>query len=321
MRRITVTAVLVLLGLTVSLTHAQDVEPMLVVGTDAGEVLLGTPERDSMYGRAGDDAVLGNAGDDELDGGPGADRLSGGPGRDAASYEGPSVDVALDNAPNDGVPGEGDNVLLDTEDVYGTEGPDRIIGNQLDNTLDGNGGDDQIVGGSGSDGLFGGEGDDRIFSRDGSPDRVECGPGFDTANVDVRDSVIECEVVGRVATTENFAVSVLLGSGSRRASRFKLGNILTGSRVTFACVSRCRPRLRSTRVLYRRPAVRSAGGQRLVRITVRRSRLVAGATFEIGVKARKAKPRCRRFKLAARGGLIADLIASRKQCTSIARRG
>jgi hemolysin type calcium-binding protein len=320
-RRVTVTAAIVLLGLTVSLTHAQEVEPMLVVGTDAGEVLAGTPARDSMYGRAGDDILLGNAGDDELDGGAGADKLSGGPGRDAASYEGPAVDVALDNLPNDGVPGEGDNVLLDTEDAYGTDGADRIIGNHLENTLDGNGGDDQIVGGSGADGLFGGEGDDRIFSRDGSPDRVECGPGFDTANVDVRDSVVECEVIGRVATTENFGVSVLLGRSSRRASRFKLGNVLTGSRVTFACVRRCRPRLRSTRILYRRVSVRSVGGQRIVRITVRRSRLVAGATFEIGVKARKAKPRCRRFTLAARDGRIEDLIASKRQCTSIARRG
>jgi len=320
-RRITVTALLVLLGLTVSLTHAQDVEPVLVVGTDAGEVLQGTPARDSMYGRAGDDLLLGNDGDDELDGGPGSDKLSGGPGRDAASYEGPSVEVALDNIANDGVPGEADNILPDTEDVYGTEGPDKIVGNHLENTLDGNGGDDQIVGGSGADGLFGGEGDDRIFSRDGSPDRVECGPGFDTVQVDVRDSVVECEVIGRVATTENFAVSVLLRGSSRRASRFKLGNILTGSRVTFACVSRCRPRLRSTRVLYRRPSVTSTGGQRVVRITVGRSRLVAGATFEIGVKARKARPRCRRFKLAARGGLIADLITSKKQCTSIARGG
>jgi len=315
-----VTAVLVLLGLMVSLTHAQEVEPVLVVGTDAGEVLAGTPAQDSMYGRAGDDVLLGNDGDDELDGGPGADKLSGGPGRDAASYEGASVDVALDNVANDGVPGEADNVLLDTEDVYGTEGPDRLIGNLLENTLDGNGGDDDIVGGSGADGLFGGEGNDDIYSRDGSPDRVECGPGFDTVNIDVLDSHVDCEVVGRVATTENFVVSVL-GRSIRRATHFRLGNIQSGSRVTFACVSRCRPRTPSTRIVYRRTKVRSVGGTRRVRITVRRSRLVAGATFEIGVKARKAKPRCRRFKLAARGGLVTDLIASRKQCTSIARRG
>jgi hypothetical protein len=316
--------VVLMLGLMVSLTHAQEVppevEPAVILGTDAGEVLPGTPARDSLYGRGGDDVLLANAGDDELDGGPGADKLSGGPGRDAVSYAGAAVDVTLDNAPNDGVPGEGDNVLLDTEDVYGTEAQDAIIGNGMANTLDGNGGDDQIVGGPGADGLFGGEGNDDIFSRDGSADRIECGPGFDTVNVDARDSYIDCEVVGRVPTTENFAVNVR-GRAIRRATRFELLNIITGSRVTFACVSRCRPGLRSTRILYRRVKVKSTGGQRLVKITVRRSRLVAGATFEIGVKARKATPRCRRFKLTARGRLIADLIASRKQCTSIARRG
>jgi Ca2+-binding RTX toxin-like protein len=319
-RRVTVTALLVVLGLTASLTQAQEVEPTPIVGTDAAEFLPGTPGKDSLYGRGGDDVLLGNGDDDELDGGAGADTISGGPGRDAASYEGAAAVVTLDGLANDGIAGEGDNVLLDTEDVYGTDGPDKLTGNSLDNTLDGNAGNDQIAGGPGADGLYGGDGDDNISSRDGSPDRVECGPGVDVALVDARDSMIDCESVGYVARTENFGVSVL-GQNPRRAVRFKLGNILTGSRVTFACVSRCRPRMPSTRILYRRDSVRSVGGARLVRLTVRRSRLAAGATFEIGVKARKAVARCRRFKLANRRGVISDLIASKKHCTSIARRG
>ena len=315
------TAAVVLFGFMVSLTHAQEVEPTLVVGTDAPEILPGTPGKDSMYGRAGDDVLLGGEGDDELDGGPGADTLSGGGGSDAASYEGASVVVTLDGLANDGAAGENDNVLLDTEDAYGTEGPDTITGNRLDNALDGLGGNDRIVGGPGADGRFGGDGDDNITSRDGSPDRVECGPGFDVALVDVRDSVIECESVGYVSSTENFGVSVLGAAGRRRASRFRLGNIEIGSRVTFACVSRCRPRIRSTKIAYRRVGIRSSGSARLVTIRVRRSRFVAGSTFEIGVKARKAKARCRRFKLASRRGLIVDLVASKRRCTSIARRG
>ena len=316
------TAALVLLGLMVSLTYAQEVEPTLIVGTDAPEVLAGTPGKDSIYGRAGDDVLLGGDGDDELDGGPGADNLSGGPGSDAASYEGAGVIVTLDGLANDGAPGENDNVLLDTEDVYGTEGPDTLTGNGLDNALDGLGGNDRIVGGPGADGLFGGEGDDNINSRDGSADRVECGPGFDVALVDVRDSVVDCESIGYVSSTENFGVSVIGAARRRRASRFKLGNIETGSRVTFACVSRCRPHSPSSRIAYRRVRIRSAGtGGRVVNIRVPGSRFVAGSTFEIGVKARKAKARCRRFKLASRRGLIVDLVASRKRCTSIARRG
>lgn len=315
------TAALVFLGLTVSLTYAQEVDPVLIVGTDASEVVTGTPAKDSLYGRAGDDVLGGLGDDDDIDGGPGADVISGGVGRDSVSYAGTGpVDATLDGVANDGAPGEGDNVLLDTEDIFGTEGPDKLTGNGLENTIDGNGGDDQITGGSGADGLFGGDGDDRIFSRDGSADRVECGLGNDIANVDVRDRVIECETVGRVTTTENFPVSVL-GRGSRRASRFRLANILTGSRVTFACVSRCRPRSPSSRVVYRRSSIRSIGGARRVNITIPRSRFIAGSTFEIGVKARKAKPRCRRFKLASRRGVISNLVSSRKRCTSIARNG
>lgn len=80
-----------------------------------------TPGDDSIYGRGGGDVLLGMAGDDELDGGRGADGLSGGPGHDSVSYEGAPVDVTLDGVANDGAAGENDNVLLDTEDVYGTE--------------------------------------------------------------------------------------------------------------------------------------------------------------------------------------------------------
>lgn len=321
MRRVTATAVLVLFGLMVSLTYAQEVEPVPIVGTDAAEILTGTPGKDSLYGRAGDDVLLAAAGEDELDGGPGADALSGGPDRDAVSYDGATADVTLDGVANDGVPGEGDNVLLDVEDVYGTEGPDKLIGNALENTLDGNAGNDQIIGGSNADGLFGGEGDDNINSRDGAPDRVECGPGTDVALIDVRDSVIECESIGYVATTENFTITIF-NQGNRRATRFRLGNIMAGSRVTLACVSRCRPRTSPNRVLYRRTSIRPYGGNaRLVNLRVSRSRFVAGATLEIGVKARKAKARCRRVKLGSRRGLISRLIFSKKRCTSVARGG
>lgn len=323
MRRVTAIAALALFGLVVSLTQAQGPESVPIVGTDAAEVLPGTPGNDSLYGRAGDDVLLGGPGEDELDGGLGADALSGGPDRDAVSYEGAPVDVTLDGVANDGIPGERDNVLLDTEDVYGTEGPDKLTGNGLDNILDGNGGNDQIVGGPGVDGLFGGEGDDIINSRDGSPDTVDCGPGTDVAIIDSRDSngVVDCESVGFVPTTENFTITNF-NRGGRRATRFRLGNVAAGSRVTFACVSGCRPRTSSRRVLYRKRSAKPySGNARLVNVRISRSRFAAGATIEIGVKARKAKPRCRRVKLGSSGGVISRLAFSRKRCSSIAREG
>lgn len=320
MRNVTAIAGTALLLAAVSLTHAQEPEPNVILGTDAGEIVPGTPGSDSLYGRGGDDLLLGMGGDDELDGGAGADSLSGGPGRDSVSYEGAQVVVTLDGVANDGGSGETDNVLLDTEDVYGTEAADKITGNTLENTLDGNGGDDQINGGPGADGLFGGEGDDRITSRDGSPDRVECGPGNDYVLYDARDTLVDCEAGGRVPTTENFQLARVFTSG-RRATRLRLANIVSGSRVTIACVRGCRPRRPASRIVLRRSSLRSRGGGRFVTIKIKRSPLVAGATFEIGVKARRARPRCRRFRLRSRRGVIAGLSTPTTRCTSIARRG
>jgi hypothetical protein len=147
-------------------------------------------------------------------------------------------------------------------------------------------------------------------------------PRNDTALIDARDSRIDCESVGYVQTTENFTIQIRNNRGDRRATQFRLGNVMAGSRVTFACVSRCRPRTSPRRAVYRRTSIRPhSGNARLVDLRIRRSRFAAGATFEIGVKARRAEPRCRRAKLVSRRGLISRLVFSKKRCTSIARRG
>jgi hypothetical protein len=319
LRRLTVIAALAVLGLgVVSVALAQE---LVIAGTDGDDVLAGTPANDSLYGRAGDDVLLGQAGDDELDGGPGADAISGGPGDDSVSYAGSPVDVTLDGHANDGAAGEGDNDLPDVEDVYGSDGPDIIVGSDAENTIDGNAGGDQITGGRGADGLFGSEGNDQIDSRDGSADRVDCGPGTDSALVDASDIVRDCEKVGRTAVTENFQLAKVLPFGGARATTLRLVNIARGSRVTIACVSRCRPRSSRTQVVARRRSVVPAGATLALSVRLRRSPLGAGATFEIGVKAPRAKPRCRRFVLAAKGGRIDRLLSPRTRCRSIARKG
>lgn len=122
-------------------------------------------------------------------------------------------------------------------------------------------------------------------------------------------------------TTENFQLARVLPPGGRRATRLRLGNILSGSRVTIACLRGCRPRLPRTRIVVRRIGIHSSGGGRFVTIRVRRSPLVAGATFEIGVKAPTARPRCRRFRLRSSGGAITGLATPSARCTSIARKG
>jgi hypothetical protein len=307
-----------LIGLTVSAALAQDSIPIL--GTEGDDVLPGTPLADSIYGRGGNDILLGAAGEDELDGGPGADGISGGPDRDSVSYAGAPVSVTLDGVADDGAAGEGDNVAPDVEDVFGTEGPDNLVGSAAENTLDGNGGNDTISGGPGSDGLFGGEGNDEIDSRDGSADRVDCGPGEDTALYDANDVVRDCEKLGRTPVTENFQLNKPPVGGTRLGT-LRLANIARGSRITVACVSRCRPRSSRTRVVARRRSVKPSGSGRAFSVRIKRSPLVAGATFEIGVRAPRSKARCRRFALARQGRTIAGLRILSAHCRSVARDG
>jgi Ca2+-binding RTX toxin-like protein len=312
-----VIVVLAVLGITVSVAFAQD---SVFVGTDGDDVLAGTPADDSLYGRAGNDALLGLGGKDELDGGPGADGISGGSGDDSVSYTGAPVNVTLDGQANDGAAGEGDNVLPDVEDVYGTDGPDVIVGSAAENTIDGNAGDDRITGGPGADGLFGSEGDDQIDSRDGSPDSVDCGPGNDSVLYDANDILRNCEALGRTPVTENFQL-VRPASGAVRVRRLQLVNIARGSRITVACLSRCRPRSPRTRAIARRRSVASSGEVRAVGVRIKRSPLAAGATFEIGVRAPRSKARCRRFRLLGQNGRIGGVRSLSARCRSVARTG
>jgi Ca2+-binding RTX toxin-like protein len=313
-----VIVVLAVLGVTVSVALAQE---SVIVGTDGDDVVTGTPVDDSLYGRSGNDALLGLAGEDELDGGSGADGISGGPGDDdSVSYTGASANVTLDGQANDGAPGEGDNVLPDVENVYGTDGPDVITGSAAANTIDGNAGDDRIDGGPGSDSLIGGEGDDTIDSRDGSADSVDCGPGHDSALYDANDILRDCEALGRTPVTENFQLN-RPPAGASRLRTLRLVNIARGSKITVACVSRCRPRSPRTRAVAHRRSVAPAGLTRVVRVRIKRSPLAAGATFEIGVKAPRSKARCRRWLIVRQSGRIGGVRALSAHCRTVARDG
>jgi len=88
-------------------------------GGAGDDQLGGDSGNDLLYGREGADDLRGGTGDDVLDGGPGADRFNGQSGDDTASYADPSVwpVVTRDGQANDGVPGEGDNVLPSVEHV------------------------------------------------------------------------------------------------------------------------------------------------------------------------------------------------------------
>jgi Ca2+-binding RTX toxin-like protein len=126
--------------------------------------VTGSPGHDTFLDGPGDDNYYGMGGDDDYDADDAAeaDVFSGGPGIDTAGYgnKPTGVTVTIGSGSNDGVPGEGDFVGADVENVYGSPYNDSITGNAEDNRLDGAAGDDVLDGGLGQDVLAGGDGVD-----------------------------------------------------------------------------------------------------------------------------------------------------------------
>lgn len=120
-----------------------------------------------------DDTMIGSALDDVFKGGGGADELAMGAGDDTAYGD------------------AGDDIL------NGEDGEDTLNGGSGNDVLRGGDGDDLLNGGLEPDWVFGGPGGDRVTARGGGADRVDCGPGRDTAYVDSRDRVTGCERVLR----------------------------------------------------------------------------------------------------------------------------
>jgi Ca2+-binding RTX toxin-like protein len=119
--------------------------------------------------------------------------------------EGPDTFMLLFT--NGVVEGRGGN-----DTIAGSDYVDRIDGGAGDDQLSGGFGDDLIVGGPGHDAIdadrtasceygpiYGtctiGAGNDTIYAQDGEVDRIDCGPGADTAYVDAIDSAANCESV------------------------------------------------------------------------------------------------------------------------------
>lgn len=167
----------------------------------------------SLSGGPGTDTVLGGEGNDAFRSDPGSDDVSGGPGydryfaqsNDYAGDEPRDVSLRLDDVANDGQAGEGDNVRSDIEDLSapvvssgtGLAGQVTVRGDADFNRIGTNNDDDDIDAGAGGDQVNAFAGDDVVSARDGFGDRIDCGPGTDTATVDQLDEVVGCETVNR----------------------------------------------------------------------------------------------------------------------------
>jgi hypothetical protein len=124
---------------------------------------------------AGDDDIHVTDGFFTLVGGAGADRLDAtGAVNAGVSYLGHSagVSVRLNGLADDGVAGEGDNVIGTITSIGGGDGNDYLESGPVTRSLFGAGGDDILVGSPERDSLNGGAGDDELLAGDGSDSLV-----------------------------------------------------------------------------------------------------------------------------------------------------
>lgn len=148
-------------------------------GQSGFSVVTGTADDTQATVAPVDQGVTFNAGsgDDTLVSGDGPDNFQGGPGVDTIDYSGSSVGVTADLTAATGT-GQGNDTLVDVQNVVGSDFDDIITGNALDNVLSGNDGDDVVNGGAGNDTVTGGDDDDTLLGGAGDDD-VDGGAGDD----------------------------------------------------------------------------------------------------------------------------------------------
>ena len=198
-------------------------EDIVQGGHAEGDVLT---EIENIIGSAHDDVLVGNDDANQLEGGAGADRLEGGVGSDWASYAGSNEGVTVDLAQGTSTGGhaEGD-VIIDMENVSGSDYSDVLRGDGNANSLSGEGGDDRLWGAGGDDILAGGDGDDWLFGSAGA-DRLEGGAGHDVLTYErsgagVTVNLADGTVMGGDAEGDVFTgIEHIVGSG--------YGDMLTG---------------------------------------------------------------------------------------------
>jgi Ca2+-binding RTX toxin-like protein len=189
------------------------------------------------------------------------------------------------------------------EDVKGGSGNDRIAGTGAENHLNGGAGDDMVAGGRGSDELTGGTGNDFISDRDGSVDKISCGPGADRVLADLTDAVsADCESVND-ADTPDLTIS-------RRAVRMTPSGIVS---VLLACPAdevRCMGTLRldtAKKVTVSR--------KRKVKLGTRRFNIKGGHRKRVKVKTKRRNRRLviRLKTVGVRGTAgVKDIAGNRK---------
>src|SRR5690606_5596553 len=117
----------------VRVAEARNIEQLEITGGSGDDVLSGSHFDDLLVGGAGNDVLSGGGYADVLIGGSGNDILDGGLGYDYVQMlSSGTLDLRITTAQDYG---EGLDILIGIEGVFGSEGADRLIGDDQTNTL------------------------------------------------------------------------------------------------------------------------------------------------------------------------------------------
>jgi Ca2+-binding RTX toxin-like protein len=170
-------------GVTVNLTSGYGTDILVSI-----EQVFGSQHDDVLVAGAGYSELYGDYGDDHLfaaGNGANGDWLDGGEGIDTADYSNATTGVTAElDGGKRGAPAPGSfdgDVLVNIENLVGSDFSDHLTGNEADNVLTGGAGDDALIGLDGNDTLYGGDGDDTLYGGPGD-DHFDGGTGVNTVS-------------------------------------------------------------------------------------------------------------------------------------------
>jgi Ca2+-binding RTX toxin-like protein len=140
-----------------------------IKGSAYEDVLIGDDGVNRLNGMSGADELYGMGGNDWILTGGGYDYIDGGDGIDTVSYEDSWDRVEVNLATGTGRYGSASrDVIVNVENIYGSEFGDKLTGDSGVNRLNGQLGNDIIDGGGGNDYIIGGEGNDTLTGGAGA---------------------------------------------------------------------------------------------------------------------------------------------------------
>lgn len=195
-------------------------------GAAEGDVLInveniqGSNYNDVLKGDAGANVLSGMGGDDLFLFSGGSDTMNGGAGIDTVDFSASSIGIGANLTKGTTSLSGSKVVLIDIENLIGTDKADRLTGDAFANVLIGGAGDDILDGGAGADTMRGGIGND-VFIVDDIGDIVveEAGQGTDTIKTMLGGYVLGANIERLILT----GAANLVGTGN------ELNNILTGN--------------------------------------------------------------------------------------------